>query len=417
MTDSIKSILDLSRLPKAALEHVPVEQNGRFRPKQPGPLIPFDAWLTILSPLTRHGMRVKVITNEEHAPTALVAEINIPNATVGQNAELGHSCYAANIVALDLLKVFLAEHRVPRSTLNLLSVDDMQAGRVTITYLVPAPAGRDAQQVLGEIGLRFQQFFPMIKPKTNAQPKSKEPRYGGRIVASTDGLTAYLNQRGWSICAYSSPANTIEGDIDDPIHKERIAFVKNVVRIELTLTAEELRKHTLQAMAAWKTAHADGIYEKLFNDYVRNKALRLNERLRTDKPRQSDVLKLSETNRHIVLGYLDGKDLAHCESLKRPSKLAAQKAKSAARTAILKLLRIDINIPWQEHRKLGNTWMEKAIVYSGDHHPPVERIPTSFCKANLPAIRAQLRNKLDGLLLLRSTDGRVDPETGEVLPV
>ena len=49
MTDSIKSILDLSGLPKAELEHIPVERTGRFKPKKPGSLVTFDANLIIPS--------------------------------------------------------------------------------------------------------------------------------------------------------------------------------------------------------------------------------------------------------------------------------------------------------------------------------------------------------------------------------
>jgi hypothetical protein len=415
MTDSIKAILDLSSLPKADLEHIPVEMTYRCKPKQPGSILPFDAWLTRSSPLTKNGMKVKVITDNHLTPVALVADFNIPNATVGQNAELGHSVYAANTVALDFLKIFLAEYRVPRASLNMLTVANMQEGSVTITYLIPAPNERNPQSILGEIGHRVQQFFPLIKPKTNARAKSKTARYGGNVVASKGSLTAYLNQRGWSICAYSSPAETIEGEQEDLFHQERVAFVRDTIRIELTLTAEELRKHKLQPAVAWRTAHAEGIYRKLFDEYVRNNALRLHERLRTDKPKESDLMKLSDTNRHIVLGYLAGKDLADCFALKRPTKLGAQKAKSAASRAILKLLRIDINIPWIEHKKLGNTWMEKTIVYAGDHHPPAERVATSFCQENLPAIQARLEIELNRNLSLYQAKVNVDLETGEVL--
>lgn len=416
MTDSIKVILDLSRLPKAELGHIPVERTARIKPKAPGPLIPFAAWMTVPSPLTCKGMQVKVLTDPGFTPTALVADVNIPSATVGQNAELGHSCYAANTVALDILKIFLAQYRVPRDSLDLLSVEDMQLGRVTITYLVPAPEERHAQAVIESIGHRFQQFFPTIKAKTGARARAKDTRYGGTIVGSKDSLTAYLHRRGWEIRTYSSPAETIEGPLNDPVHQERVAFARNVVRIELTLTAEELRKHGLQPAVAWRTAHAEGVYQRLFDDYVRNRALRLHERLRTDRPKHTDIMKLSENYRHIVQGYLNGKALADCTLLKRPSKLAAQKAKSAAIRAVLKLLRIDMNIPWAEHAKLGNTWMEKVIVYAGDHHPPAERVLTSFCKANLPAIQARLKVALDNLLVLRNAGSRVDQETGEVLP-
>lgn len=416
MTDSIKFILDLSHLPKAELEHIPVERTVRIKPKAPGPFIPFAAWMTVLSPLTRKGMQVKVLTDEEFTPKALVADFNIPNATVGQNAELGHSCYAATTVALDILKIFLAQYQVPRDSLDLLTVEHIQMGRVTITYLVPTPEGRHVQTIIDAIGHRFQQFFPTMKLKASARARAKDTRYGGSIVGSKDSLTAYLHQRGWEIRTYSSPANTIEGDINDPVHLERVAFASNVVRIELTLTAEELRKHGLQPAAAWRTAHAEGVYQRLFDDYVRSRALRLHERLRTDRPKHTDIMKLGENNRHIVQGYLDGKALADCKLLKRPSKVAAQKAKSAAIRAILKLLRIDMNIPWAEHAKLGNTWMEKVIVYAGDHHPPAERVPTSFCQANLPAIQEQLQIALDRLFVLRNAGSRVDQDTGEVLP-
>jgi hypothetical protein len=416
MTDSIKVILDLSRLPKADLEHIPVERTVRYKPKALGSLIPFAAWMTIPSPLTRNGMHVKVLTDAEFTPTALVADINIPSATVGQNAELGHSCYAASTIALDILKFFLAQCRVPRESLDLLSVEDMLVRRATITYLIPAPEGRHAQAVIGSIGHRFQQFFPTIKAKASSRARSKDTRYGGSVVGSKDSLTAYLHQRGWEIRTYCSPADTIEGDINDPVHQERVAFARNVVRIELTLTAEELRKHGLEPASAWRTAHAEGVYQRLFDDYVRNRALRLHERLRTDTPKHTDIMKLSENYRHIVQGYLDGKELADCQLLKRPSKVAAQKAKSAAIRAILKLLRIDMNIPWAEHAKLGNMWMDKVIVYAGDHHPPPERVPTSFCRANLPAIQEQLQVTLDRLFVLRNAGSRVDQETGEVLP-
>lgn len=415
MTDSVKLHVDLSRLPKAELEHIPVERTVRLKPKALGPLIPFAAWMTIPSPLTRNGMRVKVLTDEEFTPKALVADFNIPNATVGQNAELGHSCYAASTIALDILKIFLAQYRVPRDSLDLLSIDDIHIGRVTITYLIPAPEGRHAQAIIDAIGHRFQQFFPTIRAKTGTRANAKHTRYGGSIVGSKGSLTAYLHQRGWEIGTYSSPADTIEGDINDPVHQERVAFARNVVRIELTLTAEELRKHGLQQASGWRTAHAENVYQRLFDDYVRNRALRLHERLRTDRPKRTDIMKLSENNRHIVQGYLDGKALADCNLLKRPSKVAAQKAKSAAIRAILKLLRIDMNIPWSEHTKLGNTWMEKVIVYAGDHHPPSERVPTSFCRANLPAIQEQLQVALDRLFVLRNAGSRVDQETGEVL--
>ncbi len=398
MTDSIKSILDLSGLPKADLEHIPVEKAARVKPKRNGGITLFDAWQTHPSPLNGNGMKVKVITGREHVPVALVAEFNLPNATVGQNAELGHSVFAANTVALDFLKIFLAKYKVPRDSLNMLTLENMKAGSVTITYLIPAPKARPAQSIIDSMLHRFEQFFPL----------SADERYGGSHAGSKGSLTAYAKRRGWSIRAYSSPAHKIDGDENDPMHTARVKFAREMVRIELTLTAEELRKHGLQSVVAWQFAHQNGVYQKLFDTYVRNAGLRLHERLRTDKPKERDLLKLSPNNRHVVEGYLVGKPIAACNVLKRPSKLAAQKAKSAAARAILKALRIDIDIEWAEHRKLGNTWMEKVIVYAGDHHPPEGRVATSFCQENLPAIRQQLQDVLDRRLSVITQRGRFD---------
>ena len=117
-----------------------------------------------------------------------------------------------------------------------------------------------------------------------------------------------------------------------------------MVRMELILTAEGLRKLNLHSVAAWREGHANGIYKKLFDESIRNKGLRLNGCLRQDKPDSTDQQKLSSANRHIVEGYLEGKQLKNCKLLKRDSKLDALKVKSAARLKILEKLRFDIDI-------------------------------------------------------------------------
>lgn len=385
MTDSISVKLDISHVPQEALADIPTLLVYRRDPKRQWPILTFSAWQSWRSPLTRKPMKIKVLVNSVFTPIALVADFNIPNATVGQNAELGHSVYAACAVALDFFKIFLAEHGTSFAYLERLTISNLQLGSATITYLVPATETRTAQDIIETIALRFNQFFYL----------GADYRYGGYVVGSQGGKTAYCKRRGWAIRVYSTPADKIPCGENCQIHQERIEFAANMVRMELILTAEELRKLNLHSVAAWRDGHANGIYKKLFDEYIRNKGLRLNERLRQDKPDSTDLQKLSSANRHIVEGYLEGRQLKNCERLKRDSKLEAQKVKSAARLKILEKLRIDIDIAWAEHHKLGSRWMEKVIVYPGDHQPPDSRVPSSFCKENLSAILQKLRRALE----------------------
>jgi hypothetical protein len=377
MTDSIKIKLDLYNVPKADMRHVPVPiVLRRDRTKPTAPVVPFAAYQSWISPLTRNPMKVKVlVTPVAFDPAALVADINIPNATIGQNAELGHSVYAASTVALELFKAFLAEHRVPLESLDLLTVEHLGLGSVTITYLIPAPADHhNAQACIEAIEHRYTHFFPQSDYKN----KDGKKRYGGGGEGSKGSRTAYCIQRGWSVRVYSTPAHKIPGD-DGPVRDDRIKFAQSMIRIELTLTFEELREYGLQNVKAWQNAHADGIYKILFDTYVRQKSLRLHERLRTDRPDATDIAKLGATNRHIVEGYLAGKPMDKCELLQRPTKLATQQTRSRLRGAILKLLRLDINVEWPDHHKFW-PWLDKVIVYAGDHNPPADRAADSFCR-------------------------------------
>jgi hypothetical protein len=384
MTDSISVKLDISHIPQEALAGLPTPLVYRQDPKRQSSILPFPARQSWRSPLTRKPMKIKVLVNRVFTPVALVADFNIPNATVGQNAELGHSIYAACSVALDFFKIFLAEHGTPLAYLERLTISNIQLGSATITYLVPASENRPAQDIIEVIAQRFTLFFPL----------SVDYRYGGSVVGSQSSKTAYCKRRGWAIRVYSTHADKIPSDENPLIHQERIEFAANMVRMELILTAEELRKLNLHSVAAWREGHANGIYKKLFDEYIRNKGLRLDERLRQDKPDSTDLQKLSSANRHIVEGYLEGKQLKNCKHLMRESKLDAQKVKSSARLKILENLRIDIDIAWAEHRKLGSRWMDKVIVYPGDHHPPDHRVSGAFCRENLTPIKLQLRATL-----------------------
>lgn len=385
MTDSLKVTLDLSKVQAEQLKHIPAPHVYRVDRNKASPIIPFAAKQSWKSPLTQNKMQIKVKVNHNGVPIALNADINIPNATVGQNAELGHSVYAASSTALGLFKLFLAEHGVTREFIDLLTIKDLELQSATITYLVPKHETQTAQECIAVIERRLTQFFPL----------SDDHRYGGSSVGSKDSKTSYVKMRGWSVRIYSTPPSKIPENGNIELRKNRIDSAQNLIRIELTLTSEELTKLRLKNVSAWECAHEMGTYKILFDTYIRNKCFRLDERLRQDKPDAADLNKLSKTIRHIVEGYLQGKSLTNCIILNKSSEIANQKAFSAARLKILKQLRIDININWNDHRNLGTNWMNKIIMYPGDYHPPADHVTDSFCLGNFESITQRIKITLD----------------------
>jgi hypothetical protein len=401
MTDSITLKLDLSKLDVAHTAQIPVNVTHRDRPRERISKVPFDAWIQWRSPLTGGGVKLKVRTAEGFTPTAIVAQLNLPNATVGQNAELGHSVYAASVVGLALLKTFLADHSVPLHQLDLLGVNDLYLDKVTITTLVPVAGPRNVQEVISHIADRFEAFFP--------PPEMGKSEHFGMRTGSLGSLTAYCSQRGWEVRVYSTPSAKIPlTSLGGDVRAARLRFAQSVLRIELSLTFESLRTENLTRPTEWEHSHATGKYADLFDRYVRRKALRLDENLRTDKPDNADTAKLKPNVRHVVLGYLSGRLLEDCAQLKRDSKLATQKTISAMRIRILKALRIDTAIPWSIHRKIGNTWMAKMIVYPGDYHPPAHRAQDCFCKASSLRIQAALQEAMVKIAGEKDTKDEID---------
>ena len=397
MTDTIKLIVDLSAIPTEHLKQIRTPAVFRSDMSRPSGHIPFEANQNWLSPFTGKGMKIKVIVDRAtHDPKAVVLDINVPSATVGQNAEMGHSVFAASTVALEMVKLFLAQQQVPLVSLDQLSLDKVQLDTVVLTYLLPTPAGHTSQNLLELVRNRVECLHP----------QSHDGKRGGSGASSRGSTTAYFRKAVCGMRAYSTPANKISA-MSEAMLDQRIALAGQLIRLEITLNSTTLKHARLNMPSDWENAHEGGVYQTLFNKYLRQETLRLDDRLRQDAPDAADLDKLSEANMHIVSGYLAGKPLKQCTLLMRDSEIARQKAYSKHRLQILEALRIDINIPWAEHRKLGSAVLGRVLVYPGDYSPPTERVADSFCKENFPSIRSLMRKKLLDLESARGDQKRL----------
>ena len=371
MTDSIKTTLRLTKLSALVRKDINAvicttanpwgEMTGRY----PRPSVQQSA---MAKTKTKWVVRCSRDNPElGDVPTHIDADLNIPNATIGHNLEHGTSVWAAGVAALEQQRIWMAKGGVGRAALDLLTTEDVSLRGATITYCLPCDTQVEAQTMVDAI---------------NATGKVLNPR---RKFADSRNLTVTLPERTFTITAYIKTelkhCKFPDGaPVDDLI--ERALYI---VRVEVKLGLRFLKKQGLVALDSWRDAYEKGVYEAIFNATVRAK-LRLGE-LRHKAPRAEVYERLSPELGRLLRGYLKGYD-----PRKFPSVVDSQspaKRFSALRLAILKVAKIDIDIPWVEHVKLR---------YPGDYTPSDAHTPWCFCKANWPALRQKLREAYEAAL-------------------
>ena len=325
MTNSLKAIYDLSLFPPEHLKLISAPRVFKGNKSRRRIHIEYGTKQNWRSPITNRGMEFKVLVDQlTHTPKSVVLDINVPSATVGQNAETGHSVLAASDASLSMVKLFLAQQQVPLSSLDSLTLDRVQLLTVVITYLLPAPEGHTSQDLIEQVQTRVDCLHQ----------QSNDGKRGALSVPSKGSRIAPVEKAICGMRAYLTPVNKTS-TIDEAMIEERTEAVQPLICFELTLNATTLKKEQLNRPNDWADAHEHGVYQRLFDKYVRGKALRLDDRLRQDAPDLADLAKLTDSNRHIVSGYLVGKKLEDCKLLMRDSMVARQKLLSKHRLQIL----------------------------------------------------------------------------------
>ena len=382
MTDSIKTTLSLRKIPALLRKDVDAkicivtnpwgEQTERYtKPSHQQ------------SATTRTKTKWVVRCARDHRnpelgdiPTHIDADLNIPNATVGHNLEHGTSVWAAGVAALEQQRIWMAKGGVGRAALDLLTTEDVSLRGVTITYCLPCGTQAEAQAMVDAI---------------NVTGKVLNPRWK---FANSRNLTVNLPERTFTIAAYVKtelkhckfPDGAPVDDLTD-----RALYI---VRVEVKVGLRFLQKLGLVALESWRDAYEKGVYETIFNATVRER-LRLGQ-LRHKAPREEVFQRLTPEIGRLLRGYLEGRNPRKFQSV--VDSTCPAKRFSALRLEILKVAKIDIDIPWVEHVKLRCFELDAQLGYPGDYSPSEAHAPWCFCKANWSKLYRQLRGKYESAL-------------------
>ena len=375
MTDTIKVSLSLSKLSMPSRMQVPREicnvsnQDGEVTGRYVKPS-------KQRSPMS--STRIKWIVRCEHdsspedyglIPVAIDAELHIPNATVGHNLEHGTSVFAAAHAALGLICISLAESELPKSELDLLSTDDISILGVTLTYLMNCTTRNCAEELLNSIS----ETGKLLNPNCKMFMSTNETVY----LPARDHIIIFYLKTDLEHCKWQDNA-PVSGMIDQ---------ASRIVRIEAKLGLGYLRQRGLTTVDSWRYAYERGLYAKLFDETVR-KSLRLGDQLRHKLPRAEVYNRLTATEARLLRYYIQG-----CDPRKFPSvvnSLAPNKRFSELRLGILKVAKVDIDIPWKDHTKLRCFELDEQLRYPGDYHPSEEHAPWCFCQSNWIRLRDQI---------------------------
>jgi len=396
MTDSIKTVLSLAKIPQLVRMDVPAnicnvnnawgerKQQYTKPSRQPSALVDTDTkWVVRCVPGTTdlEGSLV---------PASIDANLNIPNAVTGQNVVHGTSVFAAGVAALHLQKIWLAEAGIPRAFLDLLGTTDVKLNGTTITYTFPFTDRERAENMVDAI---------MATSKV---------LYGKDCLSWHSGNdTVIIPGRDFTIVVYIKSDLSHCEWVDGVPVASITAAAEHIVRVEVKLGLPFLKKRGLTSLESWRDAYARGIYEQVFNDTVR-KSLRLTgERLRHKAPREEVFALLTPTEAEVLRGYLAKSPIDPRVSKTVLESASPSKRYYELRKPILDQARIDINIPWTEHVKLRCFELEDTLLYPGDFHPTAGHAAWSFCESNWGTLLERLKCAYEDALT--AADAKVAP--------
>lgn len=384
MTDSIKTTLKLTKI--APLVRMDIDAKlstttnpwGEVKERYTKPSHQKSALTE-----TKTKWIVRVANDPNHpelglVPTHIDAEVHVPNSTVGHNLEHGTSVWAAGNAAIEQQRIWMARSGLPQVALDLLKPEDVSLRGVTITYIIRCASRAEAEKLVEAINVTRKVLSTKGKGEDSVNLSVTLPFGTFSILAYIKTLLKH--------CKFPEEA---------PV-ADLVAETSCLVRIEVTLGLPFLEKLRMVELESWRHAYANGVYESIFNDTVR-KELRLGrDLLRHKAPREEVFQKLTPTEAQLLRSYLENCDPRKFGSV--VDSVSPTKRFSELRLEILRVTKIDIDIPWKEHVKLRCFELDTLLKYPGDYHPSAAHTPWCFCKANWRKLKANFRSRYEAEL-------------------
>lgn len=330
------------------------------------------------SPLTQAQFLIK-IGRINKKDDCLLASVNVPACTVGNNVLIQNGVWSACRLVIDMLRYQFGSMNLGASIINKISLDNAKIVQVTLTYLFGFDNHGKALAALNDLYL----YGEALK-NFQVAPGKKKPvdHYGG-----SKDFTAYFRDREFEISAYVKSGPTPNGfamfcneDIENVIYAEG----EKKLRIEIKLFATILKKTNYSLPHAWKKQLGKDNPYRLGMELIR-KYFRFDERLRERLPKQKDLANLSSLDQDILEWHFNGSDARHHPDLEgNPKKFSAHKRR------ILRECRIDLTIPWLK-QKIIRGYLSDTLTFNNRFRIPDALRKHSFCQESVRTALGRLK--------------------------
>ena len=329
-----------------------------------------------IEPIFDGGMNRRVVV------TGYIVEANMPACTVGNNVLNQNLVWTAAKFAVLFLKLFLQRNGCPSSLTDRITMDLVTIEEVTLTFLFDCGSHAAALDLNDE-------FYRHGDAVLNAHPVAgKQPVF--RVGNGKDSTT-YCKHKEFELIGYVKASKTKKAfcDLKGQAAIDVYAVGQGCFRFETKLKAGYLKKHGLDKPEAWKIArggnpHCVGIE-------LARRHLRLDEDLRTVRPKPAYIAKLSANDQTILTSHLAGNDVLHHTLIG-----TNQHQFGMYRARILKATRVDIAIPWLVQSQQISSLLADTLVVDGQFKLPQHLQPLSFFTKTAKALYSHLQARVSG---------------------
>lgn len=366
---------------------------------------PFQSWITVKSPLTGLGFRVKgvwygarskVQPHDTGPPPRLVGyrvAINVPSATIGNNCLLRNGVPKACELAVLMLKLWMLDGGATPSVVQAIDVERMRLTMVTPTFLHRFPLNSVSRAALQ--GLRVaSEIRNKPKIKQGKRDKSSRPAFSVGTLAEA---TVYVRERSYAFIAYlksrfvPSAAVFASQQDEDAVFDEAELYL----RAETSLYESWLKENQLDRPEDWRLYGQDTAYRKAYA--LIRRSLRLDEGLRGDDPTEEDIknARLVADDLTLLRFHLAGGNAQlHPLVLAKPTLKAQQQYFSDVKLRVLTRLHIDMTVEWAVQKAAVSANVGVWLNYPGMYVPPPDLEYLAFSEASAARALHELRTML-----------------------
>jgi len=329
----------------------------------------FHRWMTVKSPLTGTGFKVKGIwrgTADSKQLAGYCLKANVPTLVAGNNCLLRNGVPAACELVVLMLKIWLLDQGVSPFGVDAIDFERMRLTMVTTTFLHRFKTHELARaaRIAFQAGLEIRNVGK-AKPGKGRKKKAFE-------VGDSEDRTGYLHERGFDIGNYVKDRDTDTVAVF-PSEEARIAVFDEAeceLRIETKLEGAWLKKNGFEWPEDWRLYGGERGYQAAYG--LIRKSLRLDEGLRSIRPTNAEIGQLCADDEAILRWHLQDENAhQHPCVLAKDTKLKQQQYFSDVKRRIKKKLGVDISVPWEKQVRAFSGGLNEVLQYPGLYtHPP-----------------------------------------------